>query len=66
MKSKKCTLKKSRIAELEKKAEIEFKKNPTIMEQLDLKDGKLAFKDGSILAYAISEGGSDWRKIIIN
>ena len=36
--------------ELEKKAEIEFKKNPTIMEQLDLKDGKLAFKDGSILA----------------
>lgn len=36
--------------ELEKKAEIEFKKNPTIMEQLDLKDGKLAFKDGSVLA----------------
>lgn len=36
--------------ELEKKAEIEFKKNPTIMEQLDLKDGKLAFKDESILA----------------
>lgn len=36
--------------ELEKKAKIEFKKNPTIMEQLDLKDGKLAFKDGSILA----------------
>ena len=36
--------------ELEKKAEIEFKKNPTIMEQLDLKNGKLAFKDGSILA----------------
>ncbi len=36
--------------ELEKKAEIEFKKNPTIMEQLDLKDGKLAFKDGSILS----------------
>lgn len=36
--------------ELEKKAEIEFKKNPTIIEQLDLKDGKLAFKDGSILA----------------
>lgn len=36
--------------ELEKKAEIEFKKNPTIMEQLDLKDGKLTFKDGSILA----------------
>lgn len=36
--------------ELEKKADIEFKKNPTIMEQLDLKDGKLAFKDGSILA----------------
>jgi hypothetical protein len=36
--------------ELEKKAEIEFKKNSTIMEQLDLKDGKLAFKDGSILA----------------
>lgn len=36
--------------ELEKKAEIEFKKNPTVMEQLDLKDGKLAFKEGSILA----------------
>lgn len=36
--------------ELEKKADIEFKKNPTLMEQLDLKDGKLAFKDGSILA----------------
>ena len=36
--------------ELEKKADIEFKKNPTLMEQLDIKDGKLAFKDGSILA----------------
>lgn len=36
--------------ELEKKAEIEFKKNPTVMEQFDLKDGKLAFKEGSILA----------------
>lgn len=36
--------------ELEKKEEIEFKKNPTVMEQLDLKDGKLAFKEGSILA----------------
>ncbi len=28
--------------------------------------GQLSFsKDGSIAAYAISEGGSDWRKIII-
>lgn len=35
---------------LEKEAKIKFEELPTIMDQVDLKDGRLAFKDGSILA----------------
>lgn len=45
--------KKQFIAErkkLEKEAKAKFEELPTIMDQVDLKDGKLAFKDGSILA----------------
>lgn len=45
--------KKKFIAErkkLEKEAKAKFEELPTIMDQVDLKDGKLAFKDGSILA----------------
>lgn len=36
--------------ELEKTATTEFEKNSTIIENLDLKDGRLAFKEGSKLA----------------
>lgn len=35
---------------LEKEAKVKFEELPTIMDQVDLKDGRLAFKDGSILA----------------
>lgn len=35
--------------ELEDKAKKQFEANPTIMEQLDLVDGKLGFKDGSLM-----------------
>ena len=35
---------------LEKEAKTKFEELPTIMDQVDLKDGRLAFKDGSILA----------------
>ena len=45
--------KKQFIAErkkLEKEAKVKFKELPTVMDQLDLKDGRLAFKEGSILA----------------
>lgn len=45
--------KKQFIAErkrLEKEAKIKFEELPTVMDQLDIKDGRLAFKDGSILA----------------
>lgn len=36
--------------ELEKTATAEFEKNSTVIENLDLKDGKLTFKEGSKLA----------------
>ena len=45
--------KKQFIAErkkLEKEAKIKFEELPTVMDQVDLKDGRLAFKEGSILA----------------
>lgn len=45
--------KKQFIAErkkLEKEAKVKFEELPTIMDQVDLKDGRLAFKEGSILA----------------
>ena len=45
--------KKQFIAErkkLEKEAKSKFEELPTVMDQLDLKDGRLAFKEGSILA----------------
>lgn len=45
--------KKQFIAErkkLEKEAKAKFEELPTVMDQLDLKDGRLAFKEGSILA----------------
>lgn len=45
--------KKQFIAErkkLEKEAKVKFEELPTVMDQLDLKDGRLAFKDGSILS----------------
>ena len=45
--------KKQFIAErkkLEKEAKVKFEELPTVMDQLNLKDGRLAFKDGSILA----------------
>lgn len=35
---------------LEKEAKVKFEELPTIMDQVDLKDGRLAFKEGSILA----------------
>lgn len=35
--------------ELEVKAKEQFEVNPTLMEQLDLLDGKLGFKDGSLM-----------------
>lgn len=35
--------------ELEDKAKKQFEANPTLMEQLDLVDGKLGFKDGSLM-----------------
>lgn len=35
--------------ELETKAKEQFEANPTLMEQLDLVDGKLGFKDGSLM-----------------
>lgn len=35
--------------ELETKAKEKFEANPTLMEQLDLVDGKLGFKDGSLM-----------------
>lgn len=35
---------------LEKEAKVKFEELPTVMEQVDLKDGRLAFKEGSILA----------------
>lgn len=35
---------------LEKEAKVKFKELPTVMDQVDLKDGRLAFKEGSILA----------------
>lgn len=35
---------------LEKEAKAKFEELPTIMDQIDLKDGRLAFKEGSILA----------------
>lgn len=35
--------------ELEAKAKEQFEANPTLMEQLDLVDGKLGFKDGSLM-----------------
>lgn len=35
--------------ELEVKAKEQFEVNPTLMEQLDLVDGKLGFKDGSLM-----------------
>ncbi len=47
--------------------EVEVFLNPnTFSEDGTTSMGQLSFsKDGSIAAYAISEGGSDWRKIII-
>ena len=45
--------KKQFIAErkkLEKEAKVKFEELPTIMDQVDLKDGRLGFKEGSILA----------------
>lgn len=45
--------KKQFIAErkkLEKEAKAKFEELPTVMDQVDLKDGRLGFKDGSILA----------------
>ena len=45
--------KKQFIAErkkLEKEAKVKFEELPTIMDQVDLKNGRLGFKDGSILA----------------
>ena len=45
--------KKQFIAErnkLEKEAKVSFEELPTIMDQVELKDGRLGFKDGSILA----------------
>lgn len=45
--------KKQFIAErkkLEKEAKVKFEELPTVMDQVDLKDGRLAFKEGSILA----------------
>lgn len=45
--------KKQFIAErkkLEKEAKVKFEELPTVMDQVDLKDGRLGFKDGSILA----------------
>ena len=45
--------KKQFIAErkkLEKEAKVKFEELPTVMDQLDLKDGRLAFKERSILA----------------
>ncbi len=35
--------------ELEAKAKKQFEANPTLMEQLDLVDGRLGFKDGSLM-----------------
>lgn len=35
--------------ELEDKAKKQFEANPTLMEQLDLVDGRLGFKDGSLM-----------------
>lgn len=35
---------------LEKEAKAKFEELPTVMDQVDLKDGRLGFKDGSILA----------------
>ena len=35
---------------LEKEAKVKFEELPTVMDQIDLKDGRLAFKEGSILA----------------
>ena len=35
--------------ELETKAKEQFEANPTLMEQLDLVDGRLGFKDGSLM-----------------
>ncbi len=34
----------------EKEAKVKFEELPTVMDQVDLKDGRLAFKEGSILA----------------
>lgn len=45
--------KKQFIAErkkLEKEAKAKFEELPTVMDQVDLKDGRLGFKDGSILS----------------
>ena len=45
--------KKQFIAErkkLEKEAKVKFEELPTVMDQVDLKDGRLTFKEGSILA----------------
>ena len=45
--------KKQFIAErkkLEKEAKVKFEELPTVMDQVDLKDGRLGFKEGSILA----------------
>lgn len=35
---------------LEKEAKVKFEELPTVMDQVDLKDGRLVFKEGSILA----------------
>lgn len=35
---------------LKKEAKVKFEELPTVMDQVDLKDGRLAFKEGSILA----------------
>ena len=35
---------------VEKEAKVKFEELPTVMDQVDLKDGRLAFKEGSILA----------------
>lgn len=35
---------------LEKEAKVKFEELPTVMDQVELKDGRLAFKEGSILA----------------
>lgn len=35
---------------LEKEAKVKFEELPTVMDQVDIKDGRLAFKEGSILA----------------